>query len=118
MTDATAEEAKAVITRLREESKRLTGRDIGSIRRYIASFDTEDLDPHLKAARAQRSSQSRAGASEGARADRTCQKHFVPLDCPVCAALPIEMAERLLTEYGADRRPDLARRLAQEPAPA
>ncbi|MET9713356.1 hypothetical protein [Nocardiopsis alba] len=116
-TGASEQEAELVLDAIEEDVERREAK-IGPLRRYVAGFDDRDLKRILKQLRAQRSSQSRAGASEGARADRTCQKHFVPLDCPVCAALPIEMAERLLTEYGADRRPDLARRLAQEPAPA
>ncbi|MFE9247059.1 helix-turn-helix domain-containing protein [Nocardiopsis sp. NPDC006938] len=117
MTGATVEEAQAVIARLRVEAKRLTGREIGSVRRYLSGFDPEDLDPHLKAVRAQRAPEARTEAPGVTGADRTCLKHHVPLDCPVCAGLSEETVRGLLNEYGPVRRPDLARRFP-EPAHA
>ena len=83
MTDATAEEAQAVIARLRAESKRLTGRDIGSVRRYIDAFEPEDLTPHLGAVRAQSASEARTRASE--RRPARCGLHLTnPVPCQAC----------------------------------
>src|SRR5699024_4936657 len=118
MTGATVDEAQAVITRLRAESKRLKGRDIGSVRRYIDAFEPEDLTPHLDAVRAQRASQSRTQAPEGP--DATCSEHSgEPVPCPVCVGMSPRMAQMTLKRYGPVRRPDLAARAAgQTPAPA
>ncbi|MGW8438846.1 hypothetical protein ACWGKS_27170 [Nocardiopsis sp. NPDC055879] len=111
MTNATVEEAQAVITRLREESKRLKGKDIGSIRRYLASFDPEDLDPHLKAVRAQRASQARTEANQTAEADTRCHAHHEPMPCIVCHTSSKPVLAGLLKKYGPARRPDIAQRL-------
>ena len=117
-TDATATEAEAVIESIEGHAQR-HNIDIGSIERYVTGFGDRDLRRHLKRVRAQRASESRTQASGVTGADRTCQKHHVPLDCPVCASLPLETVRTFLAEYGPARRPDLAARVqGHAPAPA
>src|SRR5699024_861413 len=115
-TGATIEEAEDVLESIEAHAER-NGIEIGPIARYVAGFADRDLRRHLKAVRAQRASQARTGVTGTTGADRTCRKHHVPLDCPVCAALPAQTVRSLLDEYGPDRRPDLARRFP-EPAQA
>ena len=107
MTGATVDEAQAVITRLRAESKRLTGRDIGSVRHYIDAFEPEDLTPHLDAVRAQRASEGRTRASQNAGPDTRCGTHHEALPCGGCKGSPRPILTALLKQYGPLRRPDL-----------
>ena len=108
---ATEDEAQLVLERIKAEYKSHHGRSVPSVGRYVAGFDPEDLRSHLEAVRAQRASEDRAAASEAAGADKVCAKHHAPLDCPVCATVPLEVAQGLLEQFGPVRRPDLARRL-------
>src|SRR5699024_9325777 len=110
-TDATAEEADAVIDSIEDHAER-NDISIGSIERYVAGFGVRDLTRHLKGVRAQRASESRTEAS-GGRGALTCRLHqdrTVP--CPMCRAevRDPEMHEELrhlLRTQGADNRPDL-----------
>lgn len=109
-TDANEEEALELVEILRPEAKK----SLGGFIRHLAI--NGDLTHRLWLLRRERAPQARSGAIGASGVDRTCRKHHVPLDCPVCAVLPLATVRTLLKEYGPDRRPDLARRLALEPA--
>lgn len=110
-TDATPEEAEAVVDAIEAEAHdrhtKHGTRKVGQIDAYVARFSVRDLSRHLKAVRAQRASQ---GRTEAIGADSRCLEHHEPLDCAVCDTLPPGHGRILLRRYGTTRRPDLARR--------
>jgi hypothetical protein len=112
MTGATEVEAGAVLERVKAEAVRDNVR-IRVLRRYVASFEPEDLTPHLDAVRAQRAAEARAAASETGGADTHCHTHREALPCAACKGSPRPVLVGLLRKYGATRRPDLAERLGE-----
>ncbi|MFJ9558384.1 helix-turn-helix domain-containing protein [Nocardiopsis sp. NPDC101807] len=111
MTDATEDEAAAVLERVKADYKAHHGRSVRSVRRYVSGFDIEDLTPHLDAVRAQRASEARAEANETAGVDTRCHTHHEPMPCAACRFAPKPVLVSLLKKYGAARRPDIAQRL-------
>jgi len=111
-TDATAEEAEAVLDAIEDDAEHRNV-DVGSLRRYVAGFADRDLRRHLKSVRAQRASESRTEANQATatEADTTCQEHREQLPCIVCDTSPKPVLSGLLKKYGPIRRPDIARRL-------
>lgn len=109
-TDASAEEANAVLDEIEADAERRQV-DVGSLRRYVARFDDRDLGRHLRQIRAQRAAQSRTEASEASGPDTRCHDHHEALPCRVCKGSPRPVLVGMLRKYGAIRRPDIARRL-------
>lgn len=110
MTDATQDEAAAVLERVKAEAAR-DGVRIRVLRRYVASFEAEDLAPHLAAIRAQRASEARTEANQSSGADTRCHTHHEVMPCQACRFAPKPVLVGLLKQYGSARRPDIARRL-------
>ena len=121
-TDATAEEAEAVVDAIETEADdrhtRLGTPKVGQIDAYVARFGGRDLRRHLKWVRAQHASQARTDAPEATGPDQFCGEHHEPLPCEACAGLPLGMIRPLLRRYGPVRRPDLDARVNPNPAPA
>lgn len=115
-TDATADEAGAVIESIEDHAQR-HNIDIGSIERYVTGFGDRDLRRHLKRVRAQRASESRSGAPAAGRPAR-CGLHLTnPVPCQACRtdlSMGGDDAEPVLEHYAhlgseaAQVRPDLA----------
>lgn len=104
LTDATAEEAAALVELIRPKVKHSL---VGLIRTMA---ERDDLGQQLWLLRRQRASEARAAASQAAGPDKVCEKHKEPLDCPLCEVVQAVIAKELLRQYGPVRRPDLARR--------
>lgn len=114
-TDATAEEAEAVLDAIEDDAEHRNV-DVGSLRRYVAGFADRDLNRHLRSVRAQRAPQARTAGP--ARGQCTVPAHAGnSLPCGPCrAGLNIggEDAEPVLALYrslgpdAAALRPDLA----------
>lgn len=115
MTDATQDEAAVVLERVKAEAAR-DGIRIRVLRRYVASFEAEDLTPHLAAIRAQRASEARTEANQATGPDLVCGEHREPMPCEACAGLPLTLIRPLLRRFGPVRRPDLAARTEQTTA--
>jgi len=120
-TDATAEEAEAVVdaieTEVDDRHTRLGTPKVGQIDAYVARFGGRDLRRHLKAVRAQRASQARTGTSRSTAGQKMCIWHSAPTPCQACridlnAGGPdAEEIVDLYTSLGSDaaqKRPDLA----------
>src|SRR5690625_3614473 len=119
-TDATAEEAEAVVdaieTEADERHTRLGAPKVGQIDAYVAGFADRDLRRHLKAVRAQRAPQARTGTPVP-RTRTVCALHGIQGACPACRTelnLGGAMTQAVIDMYtnlGPDRdklRPDLA----------
>ena len=115
-TDATAEEAEAVLDAIEDDAEHRNV-DVGSLRRYVAGFADRDLNRHLKSVRAQRASQARTGTSRSTAGQKMCIWHSAPTPCQACridlnAGGPdAEEIVDLYTSLGSDaaqKRPDLA----------
>jgi hypothetical protein len=114
-TDASAEEAEAVLDAIESDAERRKV-DVGSLRRYVAEFDARDLNRFLRKIRAQRTPEPRTGASVP-RARTVCAMHGIQGACPACrdelrgggtlAQAVIDMYARLGAN-AAEIRPDLA----------
>lgn len=119
-TDATAEEAEAVVDAIEAEADerhtKYGTRKVGQIDAYVAQFSARDLNRHLRSVRAQRAPQARTAGP--ARGQCTVPAHAGnSLPCGPCrAGLNIggEDAEPVLALYrslgpdAAALRPDLA----------
>src|SRR5699024_191100 len=114
-TDATAEEAEAVLDEIEADSEGKKIR-VGSIDAYVAGFADRDLRRHLKSVRAQRAPQARTGTPVP-RTRTVCALHGIQGACPACRTelnLGGAMAQAVIDMYtnlGPDRerlRPDLA----------
>ena len=115
-TDATEEEAQAVLDELLESARR-RGTPVGSPSLYVDRFRLEDLTHRLWQLRRQRASEARTGAPGGAVGGPECSEHYTPLPCRVCERDvrligDLDVARRLLAEQGPMARPDLAELLA------
>ena len=111
MTDATQDEAAAVLERIKADYEEHHGRPLRSVRRYVAGFDVEDLTPHLAEIRAQRASEARTEADQSGGADTRCHTHHEVMPCRACRFAPKPVLVGLLKRYGSTRRPDIAQRL-------
>lgn len=116
-TNATAEEAEAVLDAIEADAEQRSVK-VGRLRRYVASFDDRDLSRHLRKIRAQRAPQSQTGAPEATGSDAVCGEHHEPVPCEACAGLPLALIRPLLRRFGPIRRPDLAARVNPAPATA
>ena len=120
-TDATAEEAEAVVdaieTEADERHTRLGAPKVGQIDAYVAGFADRDLNRHLRQIRRQRAPEARTG-TPAPRIRTVCSLHGIQGACPACreelhGAGPL--AQAVIDMYlalGTDRealRPDLAR---------